>query len=76
MVGYYRYTLNGRHTPEAAVAVLGASAAHGLVVRIDATDKETHVIIAADTAPHQSYKLSDAVQIAGEVTEEDVRRAP
>ena len=73
---YYRYTLKGRHTPEAAIAALGEVASQGQVVRVDASDKETHIIIAAGSAPHKSFKLSGAVAIGGAVTEDDVRKAP
>src|SRR5262245_6469030 len=73
---FYRYTLDGRYTPEAAIAALGEAAAHGQVVRIDVADKETHVIVAATTAPRRSAKFSGAVKLSGEVKEDDVRRAP
>jgi hypothetical protein len=72
---FYRYTLSGRHTAEAAQAALGAAAAHGVVVRFDSSDKESHMILAADAPPHAKHKLPAAVQ-AAEVSEAEVRRAP
>lgn len=76
MAKYYRYTLRGRLSAEQAHAALGAVAAHGVVVRTDANDSETHVIIAADTAPHTAHSLASTVKAAGEVPEAEVLRAP
>ncbi len=77
MTKYFRYTLRGRHSPEGVNEALGATAAHGLIVRVDAKDNETDVIIAAETPPHAAQRLSSrAVRAAGEVAEEEVLRAP
>jgi hypothetical protein len=75
MAKFYRYTLNGRHTAEAAQAALGAAAALGVVVRVDSSDKETHLILAADAPPHGAHKLPDTIR-AVEVPEAQVLHAP
>jgi hypothetical protein len=76
MAKYYRYTLRGRHSVEQAHAALGEIASHGMVVRTDTNDNETHVIVAADTAPHAARTLPANAHAAGEVPEAEVLRAP
>jgi hypothetical protein len=76
MAKYYRYTLKGRHSAEQAHAALGEIAAQGMIVRTDTNDGETHVVIAADTAPHAAHTLPAIAQAAGEIAEADVLRAP
>jgi hypothetical protein len=55
MPTYYRYTIQGHHAPDAALAKLGPAASHGLVVRVDTAANETHVIIAADAPPGPAH---------------------
>lgn len=76
MTKYYRYTLKGSHSPDMVNSTLGAVAAHGLVVRVDIGDKVTHVIMAADAAPHASVKLAASVKAEEEVPEAEVLRLP
>lgn len=76
MTRYHRYTLKGAHSPEAVYAALGAAAAHGLIVRLDTSEDETHVIVAADTPPHASHAMSSTIHPGGEVPEEEVLRVP
>ena len=76
MPTYYRYTLQGHHAPDAAQAMLGPAASHGLVVRIDMTANETHVIIAADAPPDPAHAPPAGVRAAGVVPEAEVLRVP
>jgi hypothetical protein len=76
MTKYFRYTLKGKHSPETATAALGPTAANGLIVRVNARDDETDVIMAAETAPHAAHRLSRTVRAAGEVPEAEVTAAP
>ena len=76
MPRYFRYTLRGRHSAEAANAALGPVVTGGLVVRTDTGDHETHVIVAADAPPHAGHTLPGTVQATGEVQEVEVLRAP
>ena len=76
MTKYFRYTISGRHTPVQVHATLGAIATHGLVVRTDTSDRETHVIVAADAPPHATHALPGTVHASGEVQEAEVLSAP
>ena len=74
MPTYYRYTIQGHHAPDAAHAMLGHAASHGLVVRVDTTANETHVIIAADAPPGPAHAPPAGVRAAGVVPEAEVLR--
>jgi hypothetical protein len=74
MPNYYRYTIQGHHTADAALAMLGPTASSGLIVRVDATANETHVIIAADAPPGSAHAPHAGVRAAGVVPEAEVLR--
>jgi hypothetical protein len=74
MPSYYRYTIQGRHAPDAAHAMLGPAAAHGLVVRVDTTANETHVVIAADQPPGPAHAPPAGVRPAAAVPEAEALR--
>jgi hypothetical protein len=44
---YYRYTLEGEHSAEEAVRMLGDAASQGMIVRIDNIGGQTQVYIAS-----------------------------
>ena len=71
---YYRYTIQGHHAPDRAQAMLGPAASHGLVVRVDTTANETHVIIAADAPPGAAHAPPAGVRAGGVVPEAEVLR--
>jgi hypothetical protein len=74
MPNYYRYTIPGHHAADAAQAMLGPAASTGLVVRVDTTANETHVIIAADAPPSTAQAAPAGVRAAGIVPEAEVLR--
>jgi hypothetical protein len=71
---YYRYTIQGRHTLDTAQAALGPAASHGLIVRLSTRDKETHVIMAADTLPGPEHAPTAGAHLGGVVQEAEVLR--
>jgi hypothetical protein len=73
---YYRYTIQGSHSADVAQAMLGPAVSHGLIVRVDAKDNETHVIIAADRPAEPTQALPDGVKAAGTVAKAEVQRIP
>ena len=73
---YYRYTLDGHHSPEVAQAMLGAAASHGLIVRVDAKDNQTHVFIAADGPAGPTQTPPAGVRADGTVSESELLRIP
>jgi len=74
MPTYYRYTIPGHREPEAARVMLGPAASHGLIVRVDATANETHIVIAADAPPNQAHALPAGVGAPVVVPEAEVLR--
>ena len=74
MPNYYRYTIQGQHAPDAAHGMLGPAASHGLVVRVDTTANETHVIIASEVPPGPAQAPPAGVRVTGPVPEAEVLR--
>jgi hypothetical protein len=76
MPTYFRYTIPGRHTPQAALSAMGPAGSHGLIVRIDTGANETHVFVAAE-APPAAHQMPPAGVPAGMVVPEaEVLRLP
>ncbi len=69
---YYRYTIKGHHSADVAQTMLGPAASHGLVVRVDTKDNETHVIIAADKPAGREHAPPSGVKAGGTVREAEV----
>jgi hypothetical protein len=76
MPHYHRYTIQGHHSPDAAIGLLGAAAAEGYVVRVDAAANETHVIIATDQPASSTRPFAAGVRAGGTVSEADVLGIP
>jgi hypothetical protein len=74
MPSYYRYTIQGQHAADAAQAMLGPVGSSGLVVRVDTTANETHVIIAADAPPGPVHALPAGVRAEGVVADAELLR--
>jgi hypothetical protein len=74
MPTYYRYTIPGRQEPEAALRMLGPAASHGLIVRVDTSANETHIVIAADAPPGPAHAPPAGVRAAVVVREAEVLR--
>ena len=53
---YYRYTLEGEHSAEAAQSALGEAGSQGLIVRIDNAGGKTHVYLASQAKPATGKK--------------------
>jgi hypothetical protein len=76
MPSYYRYTIQGWHAADTALAMLGPAGSHGMIVRVDTTANETHVTIAAVTPPGPAHAAPANIRVAGPVPEAEVLRCP
>lgn len=55
---YYRYTLEGEHSAEAALQILGEAASQGMIVRIDQVGGQTQVYLATQVAAGAKSSLA------------------
>lgn len=76
MPSYYRYTIRGKHSADAAIGMLGSAGAHGLIVRVDSSANDTHVLVAAETAPGPAHAAPAHVGAATPVSEAEVLHFP